>query len=34
MSPHVDATIVDGSYEVLEVVTREEARLGDSRYPG
>lgn len=26
MAPHVEETLVDGSYEVLEVVTREEAR--------
>ena len=25
-TPHVEETLVDGSYEVLEVVTREEAR--------
>jgi hypothetical protein len=26
MAPHVAETLVDGSYEVLEVVTRDEAR--------
>jgi hypothetical protein len=26
MAPHVEETVVDGSYEVLEAVTREDAR--------
>ena len=32
MAPHVDGVVVDGSYEVLEVITREEAqRLSEPR---
>ena len=26
MAPHIDEVVVDGSYEVIEVVTREDAR--------
>jgi hypothetical protein len=30
MSHHIDATVADGSYRVIEVITREEARQGSS----
>jgi hypothetical protein len=30
MSHHIDATVADGSYRVIEVITREEARRGSS----
>jgi hypothetical protein len=30
MSPHVDTTVSDGSYRVIEVITRDEARRGSS----
>lgn len=30
MARHIDATVADGSYRVIEVMTREEARPGSS----